>query len=405
MILAYFEELARGIEEKIARDPSGPVARKRFALELARLGVRLFSGRERVAWCGVLAPFDLLGAMGVTSCFTEFVGAMLASSGGVVPLLEAAEEAGWSPDSCSYHRSVLGAMRRGLMPAPAFLVATTAPCTGGLAVIETLAAQLGKDLFLLHVPQGSLEEGARHVVEQLERLVRFVEERTGQGLDRERLADAVRKANEARALLVETYELASRVPTPARRRDLINVGLVINLLLGDRAAVDVARAYRDEFAATARAQAAASPRRERLRLLWLQNRIQFKNPLEQALEELGAAVVVDEWNDITWDPIDPDDPLPGMARRLLSTTLVGPVSRRIENLRRLARLYAVDGAINPCHFGCRQGTGARGLVEEGLREIGVPVLNLEVDCVDPRNFSEGQLRTRLEAFVEMLAAR
>jgi benzoyl-CoA reductase/2-hydroxyglutaryl-CoA dehydratase subunit BcrC/BadD/HgdB len=71
----------------------------------------------------------------------------------------------------------------------------------------------------------------------------------------------------------------------------------------------------------------------------------------------------------------------------------------------MARDYRIDGAINPCHWGCRQGTGARGMIAEGLRSIGVPVLNLEVDCVDPRNFSEGQLRTRLEAFVEMLGAK
>ena len=38
-------------------------------------------------------------------------------------------------------------------------------------------------------------------------------------------------------------------------------------------------------------------------------------------------------------------------------------------------------------------------------DTGVPVLNLEVDCVDKRNFAEGQLRTRLEAFIEMLASR
>jgi benzoyl-CoA reductase/2-hydroxyglutaryl-CoA dehydratase subunit BcrC/BadD/HgdB len=35
----------------------------------------------------------------------------------------------------------------------------------------------------------------------------------------------------------------------------------------------------------------------------------------------------------------------------------------------------------------------------------VPVLNLEVDCIDERNFALGQLRTRVEAFVELLAAR
>jgi benzoyl-CoA reductase/2-hydroxyglutaryl-CoA dehydratase subunit BcrC/BadD/HgdB len=34
--------------------------------------------------------------------------------------------------------------------------------------------------------------------------------------------------------------------------------------------------------------------------------------------------------------------------------------------------------------------------------VNVPVIHLDVDCVDERNFSEGQLLTRLEAFMEML---
>jgi benzoyl-CoA reductase/2-hydroxyglutaryl-CoA dehydratase subunit BcrC/BadD/HgdB len=45
------------------------------------------------------------------------------------------------------------------------------------------------------------------------------------------------------------------------------------------------------------------------------------------------------------------------------------------------------------------------MISQGLSQIGVPVLNLEVDCVDTRNFSEGQLKTRLEAFTEMLDSR
>jgi hypothetical protein len=140
--------------------------------------------------------------------------------------------------------------------------------------------------------------------------------------------------------------------------------------------------------------------------MWLQNRIQFKNPLEELLErQHQAAVVVDELNDINWDPIDPDDPYPHLARRMLATCLVGPIRRRVQGLSRLAAEYRVDGAINPCHWGCRQGTGARGLIERGLSRSGVPVLNLELDCVDERNFSPGQLQTRLEAFLEMIQQR
>ena len=108
---------------------------------------------------------------------------------------------------------------------------------------------------------------------------------------------------------------------------------------------------------------------------------------------------------MTWDPIDPHDPYVGFAERAISIPFNGGVERRVQHLKKLAQDYKIDGAINPCHWGCRQGTGARGLIEEGLKEIGVPVLNLEVDCVDTRNYAEGQLKTRLGAFFEMLHSR
>jgi benzoyl-CoA reductase/2-hydroxyglutaryl-CoA dehydratase subunit BcrC/BadD/HgdB len=143
-----------------------------------------------------------------------------------------------------------------------------------------------------------------------------------------------------------------------------------------------------------------------LRLLWIQNRIQFKNPLIEMLEkEYGAVVVADELNAVTWEAIDPDDPYEGLARRAISIPFNGRGSRRIAHLQEMAAAFKVNGAINPCNWGCRQGTGARGLIGEGLKAVGVPVLNLEVDCIDSRNFSEGQLRTRVEAFAEMIATR
>jgi len=167
----------------------------------------------------------------------------------------------------------------------------------------------------------------------------------------------------------------------------------------------VQKALRDDFAAKVeRNESGVSG--ERIRLMWIQNRIQFKNPLINLLEnEYGAAVISDELNSITWDPIDPDDPYTGLAIRSISIPFNGSIDRRISHLKKLAKEYKIDGAINPCHWGCRQGTGARGLITDGLKEVGVPVLNLETDCVDSRNFSEGQLRTRLEAFTEMLENR
>ena len=186
---------------------------------------------------------------------------------------------------------------------------------------------------------------------------------------------------------------------------LANYGIVWPLFLGTDAGIEVSQAYRDEFTNTV-ATGGGGASGERLRLMWLQNRIQFKNALVDLIEKDYQAVIVsDELNSITWDPIDLHDPFTGMARRAISIPLNGPVTRRVEHLAELAQKYRVDGAVNPCHWGCRQGTGARGLIQESLKAIGVPVVNLEVDCVDTRNFSEGQLRTRMEAFLEMLESR
>jgi benzoyl-CoA reductase/2-hydroxyglutaryl-CoA dehydratase subunit BcrC/BadD/HgdB len=400
----YFDGVVRELEARLAGQAPAESPRHVYALEVARLGRRLYAPGERIAWCGLCTPFELLQAMGVTSCFVEFVGGTLAGAGTQTAPLEAAEQAGYSTDTCGYHRAVTGAAAAGLMPVPEFLVATTAPCTAGLTTVETLARTFGRDLFVLHVPLDDGARGVAYLAGQYAALERFVAAHTGEPPDRERLRATVERSNRARALLAEVYDLARRVPTPAANRELANFGIVLPLLLGTEAAVDVARAYRDAFAARAARGTGGVPG-ERLRLLWVQNRIQFRNPLVRLLEERGAAIVVDELNGVWWEPIDPDEPFAGLARRAIDLPLHGTVGRRVARLQRLAREYRVDGAVHPCHWGCRQGTGIRGLIQEGFREIGVPVLNLEVDCIDARSFAEGQLRTRLEAFLEMLAGR
>ena len=405
MMEEYFQNLVSGIEASLAEKPESKSPRKVYTLELARLGQQLYSETHPVAWCGVVAPFDLLAAMGITSCFVEFIGAMLSATGTVETFLEEAEQAGYAGDTCGYHRSVIGAAQKGLMPEPEFLIGTTCPCTGGLAAMENLAHYFKKDLFVLNVPQAETPEGVRYLADQIQDMVQFVSQHTGKSLDKDRLQEAIANSNQAREIMLEIYGLARQVPSPATARELSNFGIVMPLFFGTPAAVRVAQTFRDEFLARSENGTAGIPD-ERLRLMWVQNRIQFKNPFIPVLEnDYQAAVVIDELNDVTWDFIDPKKPYEGLANRIISIPFNGEVRHRIGHLQKLAREYRIDGAINPCHWGCRQGTGARGLVAEGLKEIDVPVLNLEVDCVDPRNFSEGQLMTRLEAFIEMLSAR
>ncbi len=405
MMKQYFDDLTTGIEASLTGNPENKTPRKAYALEIARLGSRLYSGSNRVAWCGVTAPFDVLSAMGTTSCFVEFIGAMLASTGLSVEFLEQAENSGFASDICGYHRAVMGATLKGLMPEPDFLIGTTCPCSGGVAVMENMAKHFNKDLFILNIPQQQTREGINYLADQIRNMVAFVGDHTGEPLDEDRLKEAITKTNQTREIMVQAYDFAKQIPSPADGKILANFGIVMALLLGTDAAVEVAQTYRDEFEKRV-ANGVAGAGKEKIRLMWIQNRIQFKNPLIEMLEKkFNAVIVIDELNDITWDPIDPDDPYTGIARRAISIPFNGEADRRIDHLKKLAEEYKIDGAINPCNWGCRQGSGSRGLINEGLKEINVPVLNLEVDCIDHRTFAEGQLKTRLEAFTEMLESR
>jgi benzoyl-CoA reductase/2-hydroxyglutaryl-CoA dehydratase subunit BcrC/BadD/HgdB len=406
MMLEYFRSLESGIEQGLSCGPEGALkARKLFALEVARIGIRLYSGERKIAWCGVLVPFDLLNAMDLVPCFVEFVGSMLANLGSAAPFLEVSEQSGYSTDICSYHRAINGAAMKGLMPVPDLLVASSSPCSGGLSTIERLAGRFEKPLFVIDIPYKHSAASVKRLADQYRRMVRFAEENAGVRLDPQALRRAVANSNLVRDLLVEIFDLCSKRPSPARRNDMINFLLVMSLIFGTDDSVGLAASYRDELLKKVQ-DGTPGIKREEVRLLWFQNRIQFKSPLEKMLEEeFNAAIVADELNSVTWGPIDPDSPYEGMAERTLTNPLASSVDLRIGHLLEMAEKYQIDGVLNPCHWGCRQGTGARGLIEKALRKNGIPVLNLEVDCIDSRNFSEGQLRTRVGAFMETIRVK
>jgi benzoyl-CoA reductase/2-hydroxyglutaryl-CoA dehydratase subunit BcrC/BadD/HgdB len=402
MMAKYFDGMSSALETRFHRHPT---AKNKFALEVVKLGQRLYSGTNRLAWCGVAAPFDVLNAMGINACFVEFVGGMLASMGGAGPFLEEAEQVGFLADGCGYHRAVIGAAEKHMMPVPELVIATSSPCTGGIAAVEHLARKFDCPLYTLNVPPEDTQPAIQYLTEQIKGMVDFVTARTGRTLDEDRLRQAMERTNVAREYMLEAFQLAQRVPSPANGSDLRNFGIVMALFLGTETGVEIAEAYRNEFSARVE-RGVGGTANEQFRLMWLQSCIQFRNPLIRMLEDdYQASVVVDELNDIFWDPIDVDDPYTGLARRMIALPFNGMADRRLKHIKKLVHAYKIDGAINPCHWGCRQGTGARGLVETTLKELDVPVINLEVDCVDSRNFAEGQLKTRLEAFMEMLASR
>ena len=67
-----------------------------------------------------------------------------------------------------------------------------------------------------------------------------------------------------------------------------------------------------------------------------------------------------------------------------------------------AKALNCDGAIHFCHWGCKQSIGGVTLIKDAFDRAGIPMLILDGDGIDRRNDMPGQIKTRLEAFLEVL---
>lgn len=131
------------------------------------------------------------------------------------------------------------------------------------------------------------------------------------------------------------------------------------------------------------------------------------------IEDLGAEVVIDEncvgtryfWNEsqIGNDPLRRisdwyiDKPLCPVKNMMLEDM----EEKRLPFLRGLIEEYGVQGAIYGKMRFCDPHEYDIPHIESMLKEMGIPMLNLEIDIINP----PGQFRTRIEAFLETLGMK
>ena len=99
---------------------------------------------------------------------------------------------------------------------------------------------------------------------------------------------------------------------------------------------------------------------------------------------------------------DPSDPYTAMGQRIVYSAFNGPVSRRIQRGLQAAEQIRADGVVWFCHWGCKHTLGGAQLAKEQFERAGYPCLILDGDGCDRSHGGEGQLATRMEAFLEML---
>jgi benzoyl-CoA reductase/2-hydroxyglutaryl-CoA dehydratase subunit BcrC/BadD/HgdB len=131
--------------------------------------------------------------------------------------------------------------------------------------------------------------------------------------------------------------------------------------------------------------------------------------INRLIEEVGLAVPLTM---ILLPPNRPPEPYPystlgeKRAEQAMFTgayhSTYGWIKRNMDGLK----VVDLDGVIYTYPFSCRPIVCTSKLTKEEIeKEIGLPTLLLEIDLYDKRNYSIASLRTRLEAFAEMLQGK
>lgn len=354
---------------------------------------------ERSAIVNLFLPCELLHAMRIEPQIAEGLSCYFAGAGSEQAFIDCARQAGVPDTLCSYHKILTGAALSGVLPRPRFIANTTLACDANTSTFRRLAAHYDVPHFTVDTPCADDADAVQYVADQLRELARFLEETMHERLEEEALRDVL--ACERRSLRAcrRYYDLLAGRYLPNEMTSEMYMLFATHILLGKP---EIER-YFELLCADAQN---AAPFRGGNRILWVHSLPYWQNSLRTILNfsEKNQLLCSDMSFDALCEP-DPGHPYESMARRLLCNTFNGSMERRADQIAAMANRLHANGVIFFCHWGCKSTIGGVGLVRSRLEREGVPMLALDGDGCDRRNLNDGQMLTRLEAFLELLAQK
>jgi len=127
----------------------------------------------------------------------------------------------------------------------------------------------------------------------------------------------------------------------------------------------------------------------------------------EAIEALDAVVVTDELEAGTryfWGKVDTKlPPMEALARYYISgrppSTRIWPAGKRFEHIFNMIEQYKVDAVISEILRNDAEYGHDKLFLDKEMKERGIPILELDVEYGES---ASGQMRTRVEAFLEMV---
>lgn len=248
---------------------------------------------------------------------------------------------------------------------------------------------------------GARDAGRRFFRQEILNLRQDLEALTGGEIGDDELAEEIRLYNRVRALVRKISALRKRENPPLDGRDFLEITRAFHLLEPEELIVRLGELH-DRLAAVPE----DGPRPLRLMMTGGIVAEGDRRILDLLEDEIGARVVVEDHctglSPFRHDTDERGDPWQALANAYLDQAPCArqtPLATRVEHAAELAREYRVDGVVYtylkfcPC-YGMTKSAFLR-----RFQEMELPVLELGNDY---SRGDIGQIKTRLEAFVEVL---
>lgn len=376
------------------------------------------SGSRKVAWCSNGIPSEILEALDVNAVYLENYATVCAAKRLSSGFCRAGERAGFSQDVCGYARILMGYLLGGAeapeapyggVARPDFLVVNSYSCDSRLGWFATMSRTLKLPLYVLdapYQPQGGCTEDVNvaYTESQLEDLVAFLEGQTGTKLDRDRLRHKLDLARRAHDIQVEIYEMRKAIPSPMGAGDAYTVVWPGMYMAGTRECDEFYQRLRAEVSERIQNKVGIVPE-EKFRLLWSGLPFWYNMALLNYFEDFGGVVAIENayFRYQHSLPRQHDDPIKDMAiYSTIHRPYAGDIEQRAQLTLDIIRDYHVDGVILAYNPSCRLMYLLQPELKNVLDRHEIPNLSIECDMADERTYSEGQVKTRLDAFIERM---
>ncbi len=353
------------------------------------------SRKGSYVWGNIFAPCEIMQCFGLNTLSIECLSCYLAGYHLEDYFIDYAQNMGLASTLCSYHKTFTGAVDSGVVPVPDYAVTTSLSCDGNLNTFRYLEKKKGVPFAFLDVPYADDAASVEYLAEQLRNLARELEERTGLPFEEEKLKDTLRIENETRKELMRFFELQKEYYYPGELISHLYMMMGMHLLIGTQEFLDLIRFMIKDIQ--------TYPKFQGKRILWIHLLPFYQESLQKYFNQneeyqiIASDIIID-----FMEELEVEDPFRALAHKIIRNLYNGAYSHKAEMIGNLADELAPDAVIHFCHWGCKQASGGSILLKEKMQEKGIPMLILDGDGIDRRNSHDGQIKTRLEAFLELI---